>query len=157
MNKLILAVISLILVLLAVLVFSKFQNKETTAPNLESTPLVQNQEVDIKATFTIITNGITRNFNAKMYHNLSSDVYIEASNPTIVYVKKKGTTWNDFFSTLPMKLTSDCLTTGTGQTFCTGDTGSLKFYLNGQKREDLLFMEIREGDRVLITYDAKDD
>ncbi|MBI2594487.1 hypothetical protein HYW39_02195 [Candidatus Curtissbacteria bacterium] len=152
MIKLILGITSLILISLAVLVTSKFQNKETTAPNFEFTPLVQDQEVDIKATFTIITNGITRNFNAKMYQNLSTDVYIEASNPTIVYVKKKGATWDDFFTTLPMTLTKDCLTTGTKETFCTGQGGTLRFYLNDNEDKDLLDGEIKDADKVLIQF-----
>ena len=87
-----------------------------------------------------------------MYHNLSDDVYIEAGSPNIIKVKKAGVTWNDFFSTLPFKLTQDCLTTGTKETFCTGSKVSLKFYLNGERKESVLDQEIQSGDKFLVTF-----
>ncbi|MBI2641706.1 hypothetical protein HYW87_03890, partial [Candidatus Roizmanbacteria bacterium] len=86
------------------------------------------------------------------YHNLSADVYIEPQNPSIVTVKKEGITWDDFFKTLPFKLTKDCLTTGTKEAFCTNETGRLTFYLNGQKDDDLLSKQIQDRDKALITY-----
>lgn len=110
------------------------------------------EKIDSQATFLIFTNGSLRDFSASKYHNLSKDVYIASENPNIVYVKKKGITWNDFFKTLPMKVTSDCLTTGTGQKFCTNENGSLKFFLNGKRDDDLLSKEIKNGDKALITY-----
>lgn len=108
--------------------------------------------VDYQAGFAIFTNGFFRIFTASMYHNLSKDVYIQADNPNITHVKKRGVTWDDFFKTLPFKLTTDCLITGTKEMFCTNENVSLKFYLNGVKINELLVQEIQEGDRVLITY-----
>lgn len=92
-----------------------------------------------------------------MYHNLSPDVYIESSNPNIVQVKKVDITWNDFFKTLPMSLSRDCLTTGTGQTFCTEGTQTLKFYLNGQLDADALDKKISAGDQLLVSYGDEGD
>ena len=92
-----------------------------------------------------------------MYHNLSENAYIESSNPNIVYVKKAGTTWNDFFSTLPFKLTSQCLTTGTKETFCTGNRGTLKFYINGEQSNNALNQEINNGDKLLVTFGNESD
>ncbi len=116
----------------------------------ESSPLTQ--KVDKKASFAIFTNGTFRIFTAAMYHNLSQNVYIEASNPNIVQIKKAGTTWNDFFVTLPFKLTSECLTTGTKETYCNGNGGTLQFYLNGEKNNNALNLEIKEGDKLLVTF-----
>lgn len=112
---------------------------------------------DKKASFAIFTNGTFRQFSASMYHNRSSDVYLKSDNPNIIHVKKSGITYDDFFKTLPFKLTKDCLTTGTGQTFCTSDEGILKFYLNGRMDENLLEREIQNKDKLLITFGPKDD
>ena len=117
----------------------------------------QSQTVDKQASFAIFTNNTFRVFTASMYHNLSSDVYIESSNPNVIHIKKAGVTWNDFFSTLPFKLTNDCLTTGTKETFCTGNKGVLKFYLNGEKKEKVLGEEIQNRDKLLVTYGAESD
>lgn len=110
------------------------------------------EEVDIKASFTIITDNITRSFKAEKYHHQSSDVFITNDNPSVVFVKKKGATWQDFFNTLPMKLTKDCLITGDGETLCNGQQGRLDFYLNDSENENLLDKEIREADQAKIIF-----
>ena len=125
---------------------------EEFSPNIPTQTIV-----DYKASFAIFTNGIFRVFTAAMYHNLSADVFIQADNPNLVHVKKSGVTWDDFFKTLPFKLTKDCLTTGTKETFCSGQNGTLKFYLNGVEDKDLLDKEIKAGDRALITFGAEDE
>lgn len=122
-------------------------------PNSKAiTATIQNQPVDYKAAFAIYTNGIFRVFTAAMYHNLSEDVYIQAENPNIVHVKKSGVTWDYFFKTLPFSVTRDCLITGTKETFCTNQTKTLKFYLNGARNDNLLNIEIKPNDKGLITY-----
>lgn len=128
------------------------QTRESLQHISSPTPALQNENVDIKASFTIVTHGLKRNFTASMYHNRSADVFIEASDPSIVHVKKRGIIWNDFFETLPMKLTKQCLTTGTKEIFCTGKNGNLRFYLNGVEERNLLAREIKEGDKVLIEF-----
>ena len=110
------------------------------------------EETDIRAGFAIFTDGLFRIFTAAMYHNLSEDVFIQSDNPNVVHVKKSGITWDAFFQTLPFSLDKNCLTTGTGETYCTGETGVLKFYLNGIKDDNALDKQIKEGDRLLVTY-----
>lgn len=150
--------IGIIIILIAALLLL---NKPQTPKNLLQTPtsIPQNEKVypdsigvDIKASFTVITNNITRSFKAEKYHNQSPDVFIESSNPTIVHVTKSGITWDDFFKTLPMKLTKDCLTTGDGENFCSGKGAILKFYINNIETPDLLNEEIRDRDEALINF-----
>lgn len=153
--------IGTLLIMLGVIGFVFFSKDDTSSPSVRnSLPNSQTstpQSTDINASFAIFTNNTFRIFTASMYHNLSEDVYIEASNPNIVHVKKTGTTWNDFFSTLPVKLTSTCLTTGTKETFCTGERGTLQFYINGQRNDSALSQEIREGDKLLVTFGNESD
>lgn len=115
------------------------------------TPQIQ-EAIDVKASFAIFTNGTFRVFTAAMYHNQSDDVFIEPTSPNIIHVKKAEITWGNFFATLPMKLTHDCLTTGTGQTFCTSGTQTLKFYINGEPSNAALGQPINEGDQLLVSY-----
>lgn len=154
--------IIILIFLFGVILFSNMQtapessssknNTTTATTETSATPIT-----DIKASFAIFTNGTFRIFTASMYHNLSQDAYIEASNPNIVLVKKAGTTWNDFFLTLPFKLTSECLTTGTNETFCTGNSGTLKFYVNGEQNNNALSQEIKAGDKLLVTFGTESD
>lgn len=112
----------------------------------------QPQTANITASFTIRTDNITRSFRDEKYHNQSKDVFIIAQNPNAVHVIKNGITWSDFFATLPMKLTKECLITGDGETLCDGQQGTLQLYLNGIEDEDLLDREIKNIDTVLILF-----
>lgn len=106
----------------------------------------------LRAAFLVYTNGVKRTFAAPMYHNRSQEVFIASENPEIVNVTKQNVAWGDFFNTLPMKLSGDCLTTGTGDTYCTGEDGALRFFLNDEEVPDALTHVIGDGDRLLVSF-----
>jgi len=98
MNKII-----AILVIVILLSFTEFIFYRSTQTVSQSTPAKNNVSAeivevsvapvtDIQASFAIFTNGTFRTFTAAMYHTLSQDVYIEASNPNVIQVKKSGAT-----------------------------------------------------------------
>lgn len=107
---------------------------------------------DFTASFEIYTNGTRRIFTAAMYHNQSPDVYIQSQDSNTVYVKKAGVTWKNFFDTLPFSLTTECLVTGTKQTFCNTETKKLRFFLNGIETPQALDLKIQPGDLLRVTY-----
>ncbi len=111
----------------------------------------------LTASFVIYTNGTRREFTDPKYHNTSGDLFIDASSPHTIRVREEGRVWSDFFNTLPMQVTPVCLTTGTGQQFCTDSTQSLKFFINGTEDQNALEREIRPGDKLLISYGPKND
>lgn len=112
----------------------------------------QSEKEDFIAYFEINTLGTKRDFSASMYHNLSPDVFIQEDEINVVHVKKKGVTWGDFFETLPMKLTKECLTTGTNETFCNTQDKRLSFFVNGYSEPNVLEQEIKPGERLLVLY-----
>lgn len=133
-------------------------NKPSEKAKILPVPTAKLQElVDIKASFSIYTNGALRIFTDPRYHNLSSEVYIHPSKPNVVNVKKEGITWGDFFKTLPMKLEKGCLVTGTGQTYCNNEKYSLKFYINGIENSSALEETISNRDKLLVSYGLKND
>ena len=153
MQKIKPVIVSVALLLILVSVFVLFNKSQTLKTSVQAPiPTPQNEKVNIKASFVIITGNITRSFKAIKYHNQSPDVYIESFDPTIIHVKKIGITWDDFFKTLPMKLTKNCLITGDGETLCNGKNGTLKFYLNDIETPDLLDKEIKDDDKALINF-----
>ena len=107
---------------------------------------------EFTASFEIYTNGTKRVFTQSMYHNKSSEVFVENPDPSIVYVKKTGITWDNFFKTLPFSLSKECLITGTKQEFCNTDSQKLVFTINGQNSPNALDLEIKNGDELIVTY-----
>lgn len=109
------------------------------------------------ATFSIYTNSVKRDFSSQKYHNRSDAVYITAENPEIVHVTKENITWQDFFDSLPspMKVSSSCLTTGTGQNLCTNMKSKLSFYRNNKNVSFLLAEEIKPNDIISIRYESQ--
>ncbi len=158
---LIVACAFIIFILLLLKVYPRDQSEEparVSIPTINVSPtLGVPKNVDYQARFAIYTNGIKRIFTNSMYHNLSKNVYIEASDPSVLHVKKDGITWADFFLTLPMKLSQNCLVTGTKETFCATPNATLKFYLNGAKNDNLLFEKIKDGDSALISYGSENE
>lgn len=142
----------LLVIIIAVILGGGYFLSQKTSDLTPSPVITQSKEVNYQASFTIKTDSITRSFKAEKYHNQSQDVFITADDPTIIHVTKIGITWDDFFKTLPMKLTKVCLTTGDGETFCDGKDGALKFYLNDVEDKDLLDREMQAGDKALIKF-----
>lgn len=138
---------------------SQMQSVEQTSRQQEmgSGSDEQTVAVDYQASFAIFTNGTRRLFTDPKYHNQSEEVFLQADNLNILHVKKRTVTWDDFFKTLPMQLTKDCLITGTQQTFCTGTNGTLKFYRNGREDKDALEKQIADGDQLLVSFGNEDE
>lgn len=146
-------VLLFLLVIAGAVGFLIFQGKSST-PTLVSSPQEAEEAlpVSFEASFEIYTYGTKRIFSDSKYHNKSGDVYLEASDPSIIHVRSAKITWGDFFETLPMKLTKDCITTGTGQSFCESGGGKLGFFINDEHVQDALGAEIKPSDRLLVTY-----
>jgi len=104
------------------------------------------------AAFEIYTNGTRRIFTDQKYHNKSDSAYITLPKTSVINIKKPLVTWSDFFETLPMKLTKDCLTTGTGQTFCTGNGKVLRFYINNLESPNALDEVIKKDSLFVVRY-----
>jgi hypothetical protein len=147
-------VIVALLAVSALFLTNKSQVKESDfSPSPSTTFTPSPTAVDFTASFEIYTLGTKRIFTSDRYHNLSSEVYLTSQDPSVVIVKKSGIKWSDFFATLPMKLTKECLTTGTGQVFCTDSDKTLKFSINGVSNPDSLDELISNGDKLIVTYD----
>lgn len=142
----------LVVLLIVFNIQPKDHTKKVTSTTYNTPSSAPSLDLDITAKFRIITNGTTRIFSDKKYHNQSEDVYISSAEPSIVYVKKEGITWRDFFATLPMKLETDCLTTGTGQVFCTNNNQRLYFYINNVENPNALDETITSNDFLLVEY-----
>lgn len=148
---------NLILVSFLALAGLTLSSCKTSIPSQNNQTIESNddQVAGFTASFAVFTDNTFRVFTASMYHNRNNDVFITSENPNVVTVKRSNITWGDFFNSLPMKLTNECLTTGTGEEFCTNQTKTLKFFINGERIENFIDAEIESNDRALISYGAQ--
>lgn len=137
-----------------VLFLTKDHGGKTEKPT-ETVTSEKTDSIESVATFGIFTNSTFRIFDDTKYFNQSEEVYMEEANTVIV--KREKTTWDEFFKTLPMKLTHECLTTGTGQIFCSNDKEKLRFFINNKENPSALNKEIKNGDVLLVSFGNKSD
>jgi hypothetical protein len=150
-KKIILLIIPLALLIVGIIIAKGFSQSDNLFVGTNSpTPTLP---VEFTAKFEIYTLGTKRIFTDKKYHNLSEDVFITLPDPSLVYVKKDNLSWKDFFATLPMELTQDCITTGTKQNFCTNDKNKLRFLINKYEEPYALIKEIKPNDFLLVIYE----
>ncbi len=70
----------------------------------------------------------------------------------MVHLHWSGVTVHDFFESLGMNLTDQCLTLDTGEEYCSDETNTLKLYANNERVESITSYLWEDLDRVLITY-----
>lgn len=128
------------------------QSSTISKPTFSTSPLIS---LPYSAYFAVFTNGTFRLFNDPKYHHQSDYVYITNENVNKVTATIAGVTWQDFFNTLPMQLTNDCLTTGTAQKFCSNESSELKFILNGIQNQNALSEVIIPNSKLLISFGLK--
>lgn len=134
-------------------IFTPKNSSEQNITTITSTPIPTNASfAPFTATFEIYTNGTKRIFTDPKYHNLSTKVFLTTDNPNVINVQVSNITWDDFFKTLPMQLSKDCLVTGTKQTFCSNETSKLKFFINDIENPDALDREINPNDHLKVIY-----
>ena len=164
MKKVIPFVILIFVVIGGILIWQANQKDKT-----ESKPLTQEQrmesasnigEVHLHASFLIFTNGTKRVFTDTKYHQRDTRAHLHTSTPSVIHVNLLPVTWQEFFDSLPspMKVETNCFTTGTNQKFCTEGNTTLKFFLNGQLLDPtILASTINDGDMFLISFGAENE
>jgi hypothetical protein len=94
-------------------------------------------------------------FSLPAYQVKSPWIHFEKSDGTTVHKHAKGVTLGYLFQSLKLKLDDNCFVFQDGRSFCTNNDYSLKFYINGNKVNDVINYEPMDNDRILITYGAE--
>lgn len=157
-NKIVIILLTAVAIIVAIFGYLYITKSEVTAPQSNEMTNEQSAPEQVFASYTasfqIIINGETRTFTDPRYHNKSADVYISPEGSRIVQitVTKPNITWGDLFKTLPMSVDTNCIVTGTNQTFCTNASRKLRFYINDVETPDALTTTIGPNSRLKIVY-----
>ncbi|MGD8708194.1 MAG: protein-disulfide isomerase [Nitrosopumilaceae archaeon] len=99
--------------------------------------------------------GDTFDFSAPAYQIKSSWIHFEGNDGTTVHKHATGVTLGYLFETLGLGLDDQCYEFQDGRSFCTNEDYSLRFYINGEQVSDIRDYEIKEDDKILISYGAE--
>ena len=164
MKKKVAFLLSIIIALVAVYLALTYQKKEEIKfiPNerpifLKTPPKEIGKEGSTHEHISLylFIDGEPKSFFDDKYMLRNQAVHFENSDGVNVHKHATGVTLPYFFSTLGMILTKDCLVLDTDESYCDGNGNKLSFLVNGEEG-DPFFYEIRDGDRVLVSYGNED-
>jgi hypothetical protein len=94
-------------------------------------------------------------FSAPAYQIKSSWIHFEGNDGSTIHKHATGVTLGYLFESLSLKVDDQCFEFQDGRNFCTDDTYSLKFFINGEEVSNITEYEPSDNDRVLISYGAE--
>ena len=91
-------------------------------------------------------------FSTPAYQTKSPWIHFEGRDGSTIHKHATGVTLGYLFDSLGLGLDDKCYAFLDGREFCTNDEYSLKFYINGDKVDDIREYEITEDDKILVSY-----
>jgi protein-disulfide isomerase len=120
------------------------------------------EKVHEHADYKVFINNQEVSFSGDQYQSttgkeLSSEQHLHDNNGNNIHKHLTKKTIVDFFHSLWVTLTKDCIQIHTGTQYCTTTGSTLKFYVNDKPKDDFMNYEFRDLDRILISYGAETD
>ena len=94
-------------------------------------------------------------FSAPAYQIKSPWIHFEGRDGSTIHKHATDVTLGYLFDSLKLDVNDQCFVFQDGRSFCTNEDYSLVFYINGEQVSDVRDYEIKEDDRVLISYGAE--
>jgi len=92
-------------------------------------------------------------FSAPAYQIKNTWIHFEGQDGTTIHRHSSGVTLGYLFETLGILIDENCYIFPNGREFCTNDEFSIKYFINHQPEESINDYVLKEGDRILISYD----
>ena len=99
--------------------------------------------------------GDTFDFSAPAYQIKSSWIHFEGNDGTTIHKHATGVKIGYLFETLRLGLDDKCFEFQDGRSFCSNDDYTLRFFVNGEQVNDIRDYELKEDDKILISYGAE--
>ncbi len=94
-------------------------------------------------------------FSLPAYQIKTPWIHFEGQNGDTIHRHATGVTLEYLFDSLSIGLTDDCYIFPDGRQFCTDDTYSLKFYINGDPASSISDYVVQDDDRILVSYGSE--
>jgi hypothetical protein len=114
-------------------------------------------EVHVHGDFRLYIGDERIRFNDPKYQSATGNahhasLHFHDGNDEVIHRHADGVTLVEFFDSIGMKLTNDCLTLDTGTNYCTNATDTLMLIVNNERTMDIENYIFAEEDRILIYY-----
>src|SRR3989344_4323995 len=151
----VLVVVGLIALLISVS-YQDFYPQEEVTTNGDGDMIIvpENEFYHVHADFAVYINGKKLDFNLPIYSERDPRIHLHIRNQygdSVIHVEGGHAKLGEFFTSLGMKLTENCFRT-TSVNFCNDHRRTLKFYVNGIRNKDFGNYDIKDLDRILITF-----
>ena len=132
----------------------KFMNMSQTAPGSPEGAGALGSEHSHAALLVKIF-GDTFDFSLPAYQLKTSWIHFEGGDGTTIHKHATGVKLGYLFDSIKIKLDDKCFDFPDGRKFCTNEDYTLKFYINGEKVDDIRNYDMKDKDRILIAYGAE--
>lgn len=114
-------------------------------------------EVHVHGDFKMYLNDERIRFTDKKYqssaeHTHHVSLHFHDGNDEVIHRHADGVTLTNFFKSLGMTLTNDCVTMDTGTEYCTNKSDTLLLIVNGERVIEVNDYIFSEEDRILLYY-----
>lgn len=116
----------------------------------------QEEKVHIHAYFKVYINSNKIDFSVPMYQLKDKSVHVEDGIGELVHVHKEGITIGDFLNTLDIGFDKKCIVISGEDSYCSEDDKKIRFYVNGIENDEFEDYEIRNLDKILVSYGGGD-
>ena len=93
-------------------------------------------------------------FSLPQYQESASSIYF-GPNGDVIHRSEADATLGHLFDSVLITVTDECFIFPDGREFCTDDTFSLKFFINGERVSSITDYTVQDGDKILFSYDYK--
>ncbi len=121
---------------------------EATSEHLEE----HENEVHIHSDFKVYINDKTIDFSVPMYQLQAKEIHLEHGIGEEIHVHKGGITMGHFFETLGIEFSKTCIIIPVDGSFCNTEDKKLGFYVNGVENDEFENYEIKDLDKILVSY-----
>ena len=129
-----------------------FTNLTTSAPGAPPGSGTLGDEHE-HASMLVRIFGDKFDFSLPAYQIKNSWIHFEGQDGTTIHRHSSGVTLGYLFETLGIAIDENCYIFPDGREFCTSDEFSIKYFINHQPVESINDHVLKEGDRILISYD----
>ena len=144
-------IIAIVAVIVGVSVYN-FTNLTESAPGAPPGSGTLGDEHE-HASMLVRIFGDKFDFSLPAYQIKNSWIHFEGQDGTTVHRHSSGVTLGYLFETLGIAIDENCYIFPDGREFCTSEEFSIKYFINHQPVESINDYVLKEGDRVLISYD----